>query len=276
MPAQKNAKQLDETLPAGYQKAATLQANSSSQCRLSLDGELVYLIGQLDDTSTSMLRQLGGSLRELMTGLLSIRAADIRQNFQLVFNRNGSGYQLRIDFFVPAALTDQVQSDEFKNALQLYGCEICGDVQEDAPKLGKTQVALIHKVTQNFKKNHGRKVLPSGLELVADCQDRPVAFAAEVAAADRIESVGGQKIVRGAFRGYHIEGRVAYFLPAGGMRKKAIEMSFDEEKFFQQIQTLSRREFTACNVEYVEHYKDGSLDYSQLINISQVDSDLFE
>lgn len=255
-----------------------LSANLASECRATVIGNKISVEGLFGDSSLAVLRQLSGNLQELAAELTGVRQSDINQAVHVVLDVASNSHKVVCRFTFPANLMSQFKSPEMHAALHAFAIEVGEDTNDfDQAQLPARSRGLITAALTKLKKAHGNKALPAGLELTLVGSNKSVRFPATIGETRESNDVGSPRQAHGAFRGFFIEARQAFFIESGAQKKKKpLILSFDEERYFESIKKLSNRHFTTCSVTYIEHFKSGKLDYLQLVGIDGEYNDLFE
>lgn len=269
---------LETTRSGGEFEGLQLSADLTGVCRATVLGDRVTIEGLFGDSSLVVMRQLAGSLQELAAELTGTRQSDINHALQVVVDMSSNSQAVLCRFTFPATVMPQFETPEMHAALHAFALEVGKGADEcDLAQLPPRSRELINAALTKIKKAHGSKALPAGLKLTLLGSNESVPFPSTIGDASESNEVGPPRQAHGAFRGFFIEARQAFFIEAGAQKKrKPLILSFDEERYFESIKTLSNRHFTTCTVTYIEHFKSGKLEYLQLLDITGTNNDMFE
>ena len=98
-----------------------------------------------------------------------------------------------------------------------------------------------------LRESIGSADLRDGLVLASPAWAEQIPLPRVIAAPEEREKKAVFHKVKGAFRGFHIDERIAYFVEESGRRAK-LDVQFDEEKFLEIIQLLSQPKFICCGI----------------------------
>lgn len=258
-----------------YMHCFTIGVKLDSAFEIKVDERSLKIKGKIDSNSEKILSKIGLSFRGLMQKILAIGPGDIVEQYETIISRIDDNHIFQYRTLVSSRFEEKVLSSEYRAAITLYLSEISGGENCAAIQIGNVFNSVVKKTALDFKKNYGGKTIPLNLTLDT-ASGEAIPFPRNIAvlnpgapATKTLESVG-------AFRGYHLENRVAYFLEYKDRRGKCLCISFDEEEFFEKIRALSLRNFTRCTILYEEYISNDKVEYLRLKAITGQSDDLFE
>jgi hypothetical protein len=258
-----------------YVHCFTIGVRLDAAYQVIVDTRNLKIRGKIDASTGPILNKIALSFRGFVQKILSAGPGDIFEEYETVISRVDGDHRLLYRTYVTNHFQEKVLSPECRIAIEAYISEISGRQEEARIEIGEAFTSVVKKSAIDFKKNYGGKTIP--LNLTVDmASGETIAFPRQIAVWNQLEQTTKTRESVGAFRGFFIESRVAYFLEYKDRRGKCLLINFDEEQFFDRIRSLSSRHFTRCTIVYEEHISNDKVEYLRLKAISSQTDDIFE
>ncbi len=249
------------------------------ECNIERSGDVISIEGIRKEVLSGMEVEIGSALKDLMSNVLGVKQTSIKQSVKLLVNTKEETLRVAVGLHLPKSSASQLNLPDMRKTVELFAQKIgTREVENaciEAESLNRNRQCAEEAALKLLHDAEG-KVLPPNLSVCCKGWDEAVPLQDELGKAPAPEKTQVKKEAAGAFRGYFIEGRIAFFALGCNSSRKPLQVSFDEENFFEKIRGLSLREFTRCTIRYVEHLKGGKTDYLQLEEITGISEDMFE
>jgi hypothetical protein len=251
----------------------------TKECKVTSDKRVISIEGLNMDILGGVGGQVGSSTKDLVAELLGIKPSSIKIVVKCLVDLQLGELQVVQTLSLPAQTEDQINATEMQTAMHDY-VQLIGPNSSQHLKTLKEKEDVNTKAVivaaAKFREAAAQKPLPNGMEISSKNWQQAIPLPSSVGDANRVEKIEIKKEAQGAFRGYFIEGRKAYFLVNCKLGKNPLHICFDEELFFEQVKKLSSRKFTHCTIRYIEHMIGTKLEHLQLAEIAGVSDDFFE
>ena len=267
------------TVEADDATEIVIKSDIQCECNIERSGHMISIEGVRKEALSGVQVDIGSALKDLLAHVLGVKQAAIRQSLKLLVNSQTKTLQVAVGVSLPRNSSSQLGMPEMKETVERFaqrlGAHEVETISVEACYSNRNQQCAEEAAIRLLKDAQG-KTLPPKLSICCEGWDEPVQLQETLAKAPAPEKTQVKKEASGAFRGYYIEGRLAYFTQGFNASRKPLQVSFDEEKYFEKIRGLSIREFTKCTIRYVEHLIGGKTDYLQLEEIIGINEDMFE
>lgn len=215
-------------------------------------------------------------IKDLSASVLKIPKSEIGIEFGVVAELSTSFACWQCKLVFPGHLKEQIESPEFQSLLERFAGELSGANAvgcENIANQPPLHLEVKHAASQARQILH-RSTIPKDLTVKSAFWKAPIQLPFKISAPARPTKTSVTKVAEGAFRGFHIEGRVAYFLVDCKSNRKPLDINFDEEKFLKEIHEKSSREFNTCRIKFIEICEADKVVGRQLVEIEVTKADL--
>ena len=251
------------------------------ECSATVDAELARFRGPVKDAFIPRASEIAVVLKDLCSKILDIQpnAVSSASLLEVKLGAEKSVAASGVSLTLPGEFRQVIAGRKFRASMEAFISLIDDDrrrSKECAALLAESGASeSISAAALKLRESIGSADLRDGLVLASSAWAEQIPLPRVIAACEKQEKNKVSHKVKGAFRGYHIDERIAYFVEESG-RRAELKVQFDEEKFLEIIQLLSQPKFICCGIEHLEHRIGEKTERLELTGVDNVQGDLYQ
>ena len=247
-----------------------VEAGKQVRCGITQGNGSLDISGDISALFTRTLECIATAVRDLSDELLHAEKVGSLVS-AIHLHHSSESATLSWNLHIPEAICSGVQHKEFIDCIKYFAELSCDqNAWDDAALENHPQSSPMSNVVTAAKKLRSKigdaDLLPD-TEVSCTTWCESIAFGKKIGPAPDDDEETEDREWRGAFRGFHLDKREAYFLKDCKMNGKTKTILVDPEHLVK-VQKLSSFELTTCTVNLVEHSKGGVVEHYELKKIS--------
>ena len=250
-----------------------LISKRTHECSVRIKGELIRARG-VRELGLARLRAIATGVRDMCCSISRVADPVVGMENFLDLYQGTATPGTCLSF--PPEMRQLVESVEMQHAIAdlVQRLEKTGNQNASQEQLHEHQEEVAC-AAQAIKAACGGADLHEGMSLQCEAWVSEIKLPTKIAKPDEAKPSEKTDYPVGAFRGFNVDMRLAFFSENAG-RNANLDIEFDEKTHFDVVKLLSTSERTKCEIEVKQHWIGERIDRHELVRVIRVQADLYE